>query len=45
MKKECDIVQDLLFSYKDGCLKQGSKEFVEKHLKMRKLCKNIFRNE
>lgn len=42
MKKECDIVQDLLFSYKDGCLKQGSKEFVEKHLKKCENCEKIY---
>ena len=42
MKKECDIAQDLLFSYKDGCLKQGSKEFVEKHLKNCEECSEIY---
>lgn len=42
MKNECDIVQDLLFSYKDGCLKQGSKEFVEKHLKKCENCAKIY---
>ena len=42
MKNECDIVQDLLFSYKDGCLKQGSKEFVEKHLKKCEKCAKIY---
>ena len=42
MKNECDIVQDLLFSYKDGCLKQGSKEFVEKHLKKCDECAKIY---
>ena len=42
MKNECDIVQDLLFSYKDGCLKQGSKEFVEKHLKKCEDCAKIY---
>ena len=42
MKKECDIVQDLLFSYKDECLKQGSKEFVEKHLKKCENCAKIY---
>ena len=42
MKKECDIVQDLLFSYKDGCLKQGSKEFVEKHLKKCENCAKVY---
>ena len=33
MKKECDLVQDLLFSYNDGILSNTSKELVEKHLK------------
>lgn len=42
MKNECDIVQDLLFSYKDGCLKQGSKEFVEKHLKKCENCAKAY---
>ena len=42
MKNECDIVQDLLFSYKDGCLKQGSKEFVEKHLKKCDNCSKVY---
>lgn len=42
MKNECDIVQDLLFSYNDGCLKQGSKEFVEKHLKKCENCAKIY---
>ena len=42
MKNECDIVQDLLFSYKDGCLKPGSKEFVEKHLKSCDKCLKIY---
>ena len=34
MKKECDLVQDLLFSYNDGILSNTSKELVEKHLKI-----------
>lgn len=42
MKNECDIVQDLLFSYKDGCLKPGSKDFVEKHLKKCEDCGKIY---
>lgn len=32
MKKECEIVQDLLFGYVDGTLKNASKELVDKHL-------------
>lgn len=41
MKKECDIVQDLLFGYVDNTLKEGSKELVEEHLKMCKKCLEI----
>lgn len=33
VKKECEIVQDLLFSYNDGVLSNSSKELVEEHLK------------
>ena len=39
-KKECDIVQDLLFSYNDGILSNTSKELVEKHLKNCDICLN-----
>jgi len=38
MKKECDMVQDLLFSYSDGVLSEASKAFVEEHLKACKEC-------
>lgn len=41
MKKECDIVQDLLFGYADNTLKEGSKELVENHLKTCEECKKI----
>lgn len=41
MKKECDIVEDLLFGYVDNTLKEGSKELVEKHLKTCQNCKEI----
>ena len=44
MKKECDIVQDLLFGYVDNTLKEGSKELVEEHLKSCRECKNTFDN-
>ena len=40
MKKECEIVQDLLFSYNDGVLSKSSIELVENHLKNCKLCQN-----
>ena len=33
MKNKCDIVQDLLPLYVDGCCTQGSRELVEEHLK------------
>ena len=42
MKKECEIVQDLLFGYQDGTLHEASKELVEKHLKKCEECKKIF---
>ena len=42
MKKECDIVQDLLFGYKDNILKQGSRELVSEHLKKCENCKDIW---
>ena len=42
MKKECEIVQDLLFGYQDGTLHEASKELVEKHLKKCEECRRIF---
>lgn len=39
MKNECDVVQDLLFSYNDGILSETSKELVEEHLKKCEKCK------
>lgn len=42
MKKECEIVQDLLFGYQDGTLHIASKELVEKHLKKCEECKKVF---
>jgi len=41
MKKEieCEIVQDLLLNYNDGVLNEGTKTFVEEHLKECKKCK------
>ena len=44
MKKECDIVQDLLFGYADNTLKEGSTNLVEEHLKSCKKCKEILEN-
>lgn len=43
MKKECDIVKDLLFSYNDGVLSTTSKEFVENHLKTCEDCNNTLK--
>ena len=40
MKKECEIVQDLLFSYNDGVLSKSSIELVENHIKDCKLCQD-----
>ncbi len=44
MKKECEIVQDLLFSYYDGILSNSSKELVEEHLKTCENCKKALAN-
>ena len=41
--KDCDIVQDLLISYFDGTLKEGSKDFVEKHLEKCEKCKEVLK--
>ena len=41
MKNECDIVEDLLFSYNDGVLSNTSKELVEQHLKSCEKCQSI----
>ena len=41
MKNECDIVQDLLFSYNDGVLSETSTELVEEHLKKCEKCKKV----
>ena len=42
MKNMCDIVQDLLPLYVDGCCTQGSRELVEEHLKECATCKQVF---
>ncbi len=42
MKKECEIVQDLLIGYQDGTLHTYSKELVEKHLKKCEECNKVF---
>lgn len=42
MKNVCDIVQDLLPLYVDGCCTQGSRELVEEHLKECSACKQVF---
>lgn len=41
MKKECEIVQDLLFGYNDETISKSSKELVEKHLKDCKDCQEM----
>ena len=41
MKKECEIVQDLLFGYNDEIISKSSKELVEKHLKDCKDCQEM----
>ena len=42
MKKECEIVQDLIFGYCDGTLNPDSKELVEKHLIRCEECKKVY---
>lgn len=42
MKKECEIVEDLLFGYQDGTLHNESKELVENHLISCEQCKKLF---
>ena len=42
MKKECEIVQDLIFGYCDGILNPASKELVEKHLVKCEECKKVY---
>ena len=42
MKKECEIVQDLIFGYCDGTLNPASKELVEKHLVKCEECKKVY---
>lgn len=44
MSKECEIVQDLLFGYKDKTLHNASKELVEKHLEKCSICKKILKD-
>ena len=41
MKKECEIVQDLLFCYCDGVASNGSKELVENHLQTCEECRQV----
>ena len=40
IKNECDIVKDLLPNYIEGILSDNSKEFVDKHIKTCKYCKD-----
>ncbi|MDD2430805.1 MAG: anti sigma factor C-terminal domain-containing protein [Firmicutes bacterium] len=41
MREKCDIVQDLLPIYLDGELREGTKHFVEDHLKECIKCKQV----
>lgn len=41
MRNECDVIEDLLFSYNDGILTNTSKEFVDEHLKKCDKCKKV----
>lgn len=41
MKKECEIVRDLLFCYCDGVASNSSKELVEKHIQTCEECKQV----
>ena len=42
MKNKCEIVQDLLPLYVDGCCTQSSRELVEEHLKECSACKQAW---
>ena len=42
MKNRCDIVQDLLPLYVDGCCHPGSRELVEEHLQECPACKQTW---
>lgn len=42
MKNRCDIVQDLLPLYVDGCCHPGSRELVEEHLQECPACKQAW---
>lgn len=42
MKKECKIIEDLLFGYSDGTLNLESKKMVEEHLKECGECKEKY---
>ena len=44
MKRECEIVQDLLFCYCDGVASNSSKELVENHLKNCEDCSQMLRD-
>lgn len=41
IKNECEIVRDLLPNYIENQIADGTKEFVEKHIKSCKECKEI----
>ena len=41
MRDKCDVVQDLLPIYLDGELREGTKRFVEEHLKECSTCRQV----
>ena len=43
-KKECEIIQDLLPSYSDGITNEGTKNYVEQHLKNCQECRDVLKN-
>lgn len=44
MKKNCNIIKDLLPLYKDNVVSKETKEYVEEHLKTCKDCQNYLRD-
>jgi len=41
LRDKCDVVQDLLPIYLDGELREGTKRFVEEHLKECSTCRQV----
>ena len=44
IKNECEIVKDLIPSYIENLVSEGTKEFVEKHIKTCDSCKDTLEN-